>query len=171
VALAGIIAQVNQSTAISNKKGKISFSNLEPKTYALQIVDGNKWSYGGADSSLAFKMNLNLKQVIPMIQTVLVEGQVEAIANKYTHKLPTLEGIRIVAKDGGREVQSTLTDEKGYFQFYLPKKAYSISLNAEGLNFSVLENAVQKVMVTDTGSPKIIFKIMDQSRKVDVQQF
>jgi len=160
IALGGVLAQ-------TNKKGKLSFSNLQPSSYQLQVQKGNGWWLMGAKDITVVR---NEHRNIGLVKAATVFGKIIYDKSQYLEKPPNLEGVKVVAKSKSGELYSTITEANGSFRFLLPVTYFSFSIHADasGLN---AEHSVQSLQVQSDNNPELIFKMEDGVRKVQIQQF
>lgn len=162
----GVIATLNQTSAISDKKGRIVFSNLSGQNYTLKVIDGKSWSL---IQPIDVIITRNQRRNIALVNTVQVTGELQAKTNKYSKEAVNVEGIQVVAA-GLYKVFSTLTDAEGKFSFYLPVGDYKVSPKLEGLPYTM--DIKQKVItVRKKNMHPVVFVLKDQSRKVDIKEF
>ncbi|MCF3107742.1 hypothetical protein LL912_03005 [Niabella sp. CC-SYL272] len=89
-----VVAAVDQSLAQSDRKGKVSFTNLKPSTHMLRIQKGSGWWLMEPLEVSLFR-NRTLK--VALVKTVSVSGRIIGHQNEYIQDAPALEGIRVVA--------------------------------------------------------------------------
>ena len=162
-----VIAALNESLAQSNRKGKVSFTNLKPATYKLRIQNGNGW-WLLEPQEVVVTHNRTLK--IPLVKTVTLPGKMVAEKNAYLQAAPSLEGITVIATDQQGSRFTTITDAEGNFSFNLPVKPFTFSVETQDSDQRVTEQQ-QFINIKEQGNPPIILKLVDAARKVDIKQF
>ncbi|MCD2421420.1 carboxypeptidase-like regulatory domain-containing protein [Niabella pedocola] len=162
-----VIAMLDQSLAQSDRKGKISFTNLEPSAHKLRIENGNGW-WLMTPVDIFLKHNQTLK--IALVKTAAVSGKVVNEGSRFIQDALDLEGITVIAAGSQGERFTTITDAEGNFSFNLPAKLFSFTTETQNSG-QFIANQPQSVNVKETGNPPVIFHLSDQSRKIDIKQF
>ncbi|QNK64686.1 hypothetical protein H7F33_09500 [Pedobacter sp. PAMC26386] len=163
----GILVKTEGIAAITNNKGTVIFTAEKNKTYSVSIVNDKGWSL--LESTDVFLIK-NIKLEIPLVKTERVTGSLKYIADKYTEGEPVLGGIRIKAIAEGGKVFSTITNEQGLFNFYLPENKYTVSVETNGMPFSII-NQREELLVKRNSISDIVFKYKDEQRKVEIVKF
>ncbi|WP_157557982.1 MSCRAMM family protein [Niabella aurantiaca] len=167
VPVENVIAGLDRSLARSNRKGKVSFTNLKPATYQLRIQNGNGW---WLPEPLQLSLTRNQTLRVGLIKTVVVSGKVLVEKNAYLQEAPSLEGITIIAADQQGNRRTTLTDAAGCFSFNLPVKPFTFSVDTHN-GRQLVTGQQQAVDVKEQHNALIIFSLADHSRKVNIRQF
>ncbi|SDD32826.1 hypothetical protein [Niabella drilacis] len=162
-----VIVMLDQSLAQSNRKGKVSFTNLKASTHKIQIQNGNGW-WLMAPVEVFLTRNRKLK--IALVKTAPVSGRVICHQSEYIQESPALEGIRILATSEQGDHFSAVTDASGNFSFNLPVKRFRFTAEAQNGSPSASGQS-QSIMIRERDNPVIIFNLVDRSRNVEIKQF
>ncbi|GAA4308720.1 hypothetical protein [Compostibacter hankyongensis] len=165
--LPGIIAEVAGATAISNKKGKISYANLREGLQSVRLVNGSDWYLM---KPLSVALSRNRKIAVPLVRSGRLDGHIVIRRQQYLEDAAVNpEGIRITATDDLNHTFSTLTDANGAFSLFLPLNHYVIRPETEGLPFSGAP--ARALQVRKDNNPDLVFELTDKSREVEVKRF
>ncbi|HMI01051.1 MAG TPA: hypothetical protein VK541_01140 [Pedobacter sp.] len=162
-----ILVKVEGLAAITNSKGAVVFTGAQNKLYAVSIVNNKNWSL---EQTTEVYLNKNVKLEIPLVKTERLTGRLAYIADKYNDGAPSIAGLRIKAIAENGKTFSTLTNEDGMFNFYLPESKYIVSVDTEGMPYSIL-NPNESVEVKRSQVTDLEFKYKYTQRKVEVTKF
>jgi len=163
----GLLIKIDGLTAITNDKGVVRFTALKDKNYSISMVNNQGWSVMEATEVF---LNDNKKLEIPLVKTSRLMGTIHYVSDRYHAITPQLAGIKVNAQMANGKVFTTVTNEKGLFNFYLPESSYTVYLDTEGMPFTVL-NPRENVEMHAHEQTTLTFRCQDNSRKVEVTKF
>jgi hypothetical protein len=163
----GIMVKINDLAAITNAKGMVRFSGEKDQTYSVSIVNNKDWNI--TQETDVF-LNKNIRLEIPLIKRERLTGKLTYIPDKYSDDVPSSAGLRVNAVAQNGKVYSTITNDEGTFNFYLPENKYSISVESEGMPYALL-NPKEDVEVKRNKVVSLEFKYRYERRKIEVTRF
>lgn len=165
----GVIVRIQDQTAVTDEQGTVSFLDMKEGAYDVEVISTKNWGAGRIEKLIVTK---NTKKEIGLKKTVALRGKIEVIQNPYEHTAPIIAGIKIEAMDSNGQRYNTLSDNEGYYTFYLPRDTYMISINTEGMPFSI-ENPTNGVNLNEDREKgyTLNFKYIDQHRRIEIKQF
>ncbi|HTN38765.1 MAG TPA: SdrD B-like domain-containing protein [Arachidicoccus sp.] len=166
-AVSGVIVNLKKAQVKADKDGKVVFTDLLPGSYTLQLVDGRGWNNL---QPMKIELMRNARTQFGLIKSVLVQGQIKGKASRFENRMPSLEGIKIMAKDANGHEYSTFSNTDGQFSFHLPEGRFTFRIIQEDQTFQVEHPMLERRVVVGDNS-LLIFEIVDQSRKVNIKEF
>ncbi|MBE9583107.1 hypothetical protein IM792_01465 [Mucilaginibacter sp. JRF] len=174
-ALEGLVVNIADETSTNNsgrlntvtdKKGVVEYVNLKEGNYSVNLLKSNGWNLPGQAS---VNLSKSKKIMIPMVKSGWLTGKINVTKQAYLNTKPSLEGLKVVAKNDKNITFSTLTNEDGEFELPLPIDHYLISIEADPTQYAI-NNQGQQVNVGQTNK-QLEFSLTDERRKVVVKQF
>jgi len=165
--VSGILVKIDGVAALTNDKGAVIFSAVKNKNYVVSVVNNRGWST--IEQTEVF-LDSHKKMEIPLVKTARLTGELVASNDKYASAMAQMAGIKIHAVAESGKVFSTVTNEKGRFNFYLPENNYMVYVDTEGMPFTIV-NPKENVDVTGKKLAELHFRYKDASRNVEVTKF
>lgn len=164
----GVVVKIDRHVASTDARGRIKFLNMVPGSYQLQVENSQGWV---THEPISIVLTKNQRLAIPLVKTRVLKGKIIVVTDKYLQSKPDLAGIRIHALDRRGNAFTTLSDENGQFNLFLPLGYYTISIPTEGMSFSI-ENPIQEVDLQAKGMVLLEdFRYKDSRRKVGIKRF
>gem|GEM_PF-868736 len=171
--LENVVIAVDGKQVITNSKGEAILENMKVGTYVFKVLsleDLNGW-FPKKEDSLMMVKKYNI-MYIPFSRGVKIFGNVsvERDPNSPAAKSPLdLSRIKISASDG--KVYNTLTDEKGFYELFLPFGSYVLTMdeNILGEKFKLLQNNYQLQINDSLNNLFIPFHIIEKKRKLIIK--
>ncbi|MBS7563870.1 carboxypeptidase regulatory-like domain-containing protein [Mucilaginibacter sp. Bleaf8] len=163
----GVLVSMDQTIARSNQHGEVTYIDVPAGMHQIQVIDAKGRSTNTIGNILLKK---NTRQLIALTRNASLTGRIQPVKQKYQQTAVLLEGIRITATDAQNRTFFTLTDENGEFNLFLPVNQYTITTSASGNGYTI-RNPSQSIQVAQTTSEPVIFTLIDNSQKVQVQRF
>jgi hypothetical protein len=171
--LENVVISVDGHQVITNSKGEAVIENIRVGTYyynVLSLENLNGWFPSKEDSIMMVgKTNV---MYIPFSRGVKIFGNVtlERDPNSPAAKTPIdLSRIKISASDG--KVYNTLTDNKGFYELFLPFGNYVLTMdeNVLGDKFKLMQNNYQIHVSDSLNNLFIPFHIIEKRRKLNIK--
>jgi hypothetical protein len=175
VPLENVVIQVNGHEVLTDRDGKGVFNNIPEGMYSHRItplVNLDGWFTYVKDSINIEGNEFN----IPFTRGVMVQGNIVMDREKFTKDVLAdldLSGIKIFTTDTLGNSVATLTDRKGFFQFYVPYGAYVLSMDEQVLSdrFFIAQNHIPVDLVDGMDSYFQSFFIIEKRRIVKKKKF
>jgi len=162
-----ILVKIKNDVAITDAKGQVIFKNMDKEAYMVSVTNTKGWSLQEPTEVFLDKS----KDIeIPLVKTQALNGLLKVKATQYLNTKPELAGIRVKAIDQNGRVHQTLTNDDGGFCLYLPRNKYTVSVETEGMPFSI-ENGAEQVSLEGKPLDLLTFIYRDEHRKVGVTRF
>jgi len=162
-----ILVKIKNDVAITNAKGEVIFKNMDKEAYTVSVTNTKGWSLQ-EPTEVFLDKSKDLE--IPLVKTQALNGLLKVKATQYLKSKPELAGIRVKAIDQNGRVHQTLTNDDGGFCLYLPRNKYTVSVETEGMPFSI-ENGAEQVSLEGKPLDLLTFIYKDEHRKVGVTRF
>ncbi|WP_245574854.1 SdrD B-like domain-containing protein [Aequorivita capsosiphonis] len=166
VVIADETVKLNDFVAITDKNGKVRFSNVPDGTYTIKINEtaGLRMI---TDASIIVNQNKTLK--IGLVKKNMVIGKLVEIKQAYDKLDTYVRGVVIYAKDNEGTISSTVVDQNNEFEFFLGNGTYDIYI--ENSKYEYI-NPSQKIVVesADYARP-LIFKYRKKDTEIKVKKF
>lgn len=163
-----IMVKIKDKTAFTDQHGQVEFQQMPVGNYSVELLSSKGWN---TSQPLSIVLEKNKTIEVPLIRSKVLEGKLLIVGKSYQLTRPILSGIRIQAVDRQGKQHQTLTDVEGHYTFYLPPGSYQLSIETEGMPFSI-ENAQEKVQIKDSQERHTLnFKYRDERRKVGITRF
>src|SRR5690606_33839421 len=101
MAIPGKIIRLNNTAALTNEDGEVSYQNVMTGTYRIQIDKKEGLQLMGSDS-LQVKRNKTL--LLPMIQNNHISGELKELRQQYDDIVSDIVGINIYARNEKGEI-------------------------------------------------------------------
>lgn len=171
--LENVVISVDGQQVITNSKGEAIIENMKVGNYSYKVLsleDLQGWFPRKEDSIRM--VNKNDVMYIPFSRGVKIFGNVtvERDPNSPAAKTPLdLSRIKISASDG--KVYNTLTDNKGFYELFLPFGSYILSMdeNILGEKFRLLQNNYQLQVSDSLNNLFIPFHIIEKKRRLNIK--
>jgi hypothetical protein len=176
VPVENIVLRMNEFEVITNDKGSASFINISFAKYKLQVfplIDLGSWFPNVPDSMEVCGPD---PIYIPFTKGVNVYGVVELDREEYAGQLfdrLDVSRFKIYLIDSTGKSFTSITDNKGNFNFNVPYSKYTLKFdeNALGTNFYLPENDIPLDLSTGIESYYHHFLIIEKKRKVKKKIF
>lgn len=163
-------------TLLTNRKGYVIFKNIPVGFYDLYIMplDDLKEYFFIGKSTETLEVTRNSVNYIPFLKSGKISGNISLKRQKFVRDSESrvdLGNIRITAFNKKGDSYSTLTDNNGRFNIYAPgNNEYTVRMNnVFAKRFRILNNDA-KVILTDTTTRNIEFKIVEKTRRVNFKK-
>lgn len=175
VPLENVVIQVNGHEVLTGRDGKGMFKNIPEGMYSHKItplINLDGWFTYVKDS-----INIQGNQFnIPFTRGVMVQGNIVMDREKFTKDVLAdldLSGIKIFTTDTLGNTVATLTDRKGYFQFYVPYGSYVLSMDEQVLSdrFFIAQNHIPVDLVDGMDGYFQSFFIIEKRRIIKKKKF
>jgi hypothetical protein len=161
---------VSLSPLISDKSGKVSYTNIPQGEYEMDISRMvNEDGYFNFNSS---KQLVRLKKdtvcYIPFVKAYMISGTLTIkLATITSGKINSAKNIKITATDSRGQQYSALTDMSGHYVLPVAgKEVYTVTINNPyGANVEVKNND-SKVEFTEKDEVVVNFEFIEKARKV-----
>lgn len=171
VPVENVVLRMNDYEVITNEKGSASFINISFAKYKLQVfplVDVGSWFPNVPDSMEVCGPE---PIYIPFTKGVQVYGLVELDREEYAGQLfekLDVSRFKIYLVDSTGKTHTSVTDNRGNFNFYVPYGKYTLKFdeNALGTSFYLPENDIPLDLSTGIESYYHHFLIIEKRRKV-----
>lgn len=163
-----MVVKINDKTAFTDQRGRVEFQQMPIGNYTVELLNSKGWN---ASQPLSIVLEKNKTIEVALIRSKILEGKLVVVGKNYQTTKPVLSGIRIKAIDSQGKERQTLTDVEGHYTFYLAPGSYQVSIETEGMPFSI-ENAAEKIQLQDSQERYTIdFRYRDERRKVGITRF
>jgi hypothetical protein len=163
-------------TLLSNDKGIVIFNQIPKGFYKVTIIpiDDLKEYFYVNKSAEQIELNKNSVYSIPFQKASKIKGWIDLKREKFTKdsKIKTdIANIKVTAFNKLGNSYSAFTHKDGSFTIFAPgNHIYQIRMkNVFGKNFRILKNDIQLLLVDTTSAP-IVFKIVEQNRKINFKK-
>jgi hypothetical protein len=164
----GLIVKINGETAITDKKGRVTFKNVQPGDYGVQIMNSKGWA---ARDAMNILISTNKDMEVPLVKTTVLRGKIEVQQSRYQSVRAELSGIAVLASDQMGNTFKTLTDEEGNYNFYLRPGLYRIFIETLGMSFSIANPSRELSLAEGKAVYDLNFQYLDLQQKVEVTRF
>lgn len=164
----GLIVKINGETAITDKKGRVTFKNVQPGEYGVQVMNSKGWA---ARDAMNILVSTNKDMEVPLVKTAVLRGKIEVQQNRYQNGGAELSGIAVLASDQMGNTFKTLTNEEGSYNFYLRPGLYRIFIETLGMSFSIANPSRELNLTEGKAVNDLNFQYVDEQRKVEVTRF
>jgi hypothetical protein len=176
VPLENVVLRMNDYEVITDEKGSASFINISFAKYRLQVfplIDVGSWFPNVSDSMEVCGPE---PIYIPFTKGVQVYGLVELDREEYAGQLYEkldISRFKLYLIDSIGKTHTSVTDNKGNFNFYVPYSKYTLKFdeNALGTNFYLPENDIELDLSSGIESYYHHFLIIEKKRKVKKKIF
>lgn len=160
---------------ITDNKGIAVFRNLPPGVYiitSLPLTENSGWFPTG-DQTIVLDKNKTVP--VPFAKGVHLGGGIAVDYNIHaaTTKKPEISRIRVSAVDSAGRVYTTLTDNDGHFELFVPMGDYRISINQNAIDgdFVLDQNMIILSLTGKVESYYVSFRIREKERTFKVRKF
>lgn len=175
-ALENVIVRLNEFEAQTDLNGDLSFQNVALGRYRLQVFSLDNlgaWFPVYTDSIDLTGPTLNL---IPFTRGVQIMGNVEMSREKFSAGMNgklDISRIKIFVLDSTGHMLTTLTDQRGDFNFYLPYGSYTLRFDETILStdFELAQNDIQVLLSGGMESFYHTFYIVERKRRIKSKRF
>lgn len=175
-ALENVIVRLNDFEAQSDLEGNLRFENIPLGRYRMQVFSLDNlgsWFPICSDSLDLIGPNVNL---VPFTRGVQIMGNVEVSREKFSagiNEKLDISRIKIVAVDSAGHSVTSLTDQRGDFNFYLPFGTYTLRFDESilGADFELVQNDILVQLAGGIESFYHTFFITERKRKVRTKRF
>jgi len=176
VPVENVVLRMNDYEVITNDKGAASFINISFAKYKLQVfplVNVGTWFPNVPDSMEVCGPE---PIYIPFTKGVQVYGLVELDREEFAGQLfekLDVSRFKIYLVDSTGKTHTSITDNRGNFNFYVPYAKYTLKFdeNALGTGFYLPENDIPLDLSTGIESYYHHFLIIEKKRKVKKKIF
>lgn len=163
-----MLVKIGKETAMTDQKGQVKFVDMEAGSYTVQVENNQGWVSQGP---LHIVLTKNQRVEMPLVKTSKLNGHIQVVTKKYMETKPALSGIKVNAVDQNGKSYSTMSNEEGNYVLYVPVGIYNVSINTEGMPFSI-ENPNCEIEVK-SGQPIQVpqFRYRDERRKMEIKRF
>jgi hypothetical protein len=176
VPVENVVLRMNDFEVITDEKGSASFINISFAKYRLQVfplIDVGSWFPNVPDSMEVCGPE---PIYIPFTKGVQVYGLVELDREEYAGQLfekLDISRFKLFLIDSTGRTHTSVTDNKGNFNFYVPYAKYTLKFdeNALGTNFYLAENDIELHLSSGIESYYHHFLIIEKKRKVKKKIF
>lgn len=164
--------EFNKVVFVSDRNGKISYTNLPYKEYQIK-AGANKGWFNEENTVQLDKTRMEIQ--IPLHQTGIVKGEVKYSYDKRMTVgfTPKYGGIVFKFTSATGKVTEVYTDDSGNFLAFLPKGSYRIELDITSLPVNALyEEPPREISVIQGGITNVPqFIVGAKQRKVNIKKF
>ena len=164
----GLIVKINGETAITDKKGRVTFKNVQPGEYGVQILNSKGWA---ARDAMNILVSTSKNMEVPLVKTAVLRGKIEVQQSRYQNAKPELSGIAVLASDQMGNTFKALTNEEGSYNFYLRPGLYRIFIETLGMSFSIANPSHELSLTEGKAVNNLNFQYVDEQRKIEVVRF
>ncbi|MEM0518014.1 hypothetical protein [Aequorivita flava] len=166
IALAHETIKLDDFIAITDKNGKVSFSNVPKGSYTLKINETAGLRMV-TDPNIIVDRNKTLK--ISLVKKNKVIGKLVEKKQAYDKLNTSVRGVVVYAKDRKGIVISTVVDQNDTFELFLGNGAYDIYIENNKYEYT---NASQKVILENEIHPKTLtFEFKKKNTEIKVKKF
>lgn len=175
VSVQNVVINVDDNEVITNIDGEAIVKNLKLKSQKIELLpleDMNGWFPNINDSLQVESDKINY---IPFVRGVKIYGDVivdQQFISKVDKSPLDLSRIKISAIQG-EKIFSSLTDNKGHFEFYLPFGEYTLTLDERILSgtYRLIRNNIKLTLKNKQVGKYVSFYILEKRRKVIMKDF
>ena len=174
--LENIVIRVDNYEILTNEKGSAFLTNMPAGRYSYNVfslVDLGGWFYQHLDS-----LDIDGRKIyyIPYTRGVKVFGNVVIDREKYSSDVVKdldISRIKLSVIDTAGKTQTTLTNTKGEFYFYVQYGTYVLSMdqNVLGEKFTLAQNNIKLELEEGMDSYFNSFYVIEKHRKVKKKIF
>ena len=176
VPLENVVLRMNDYEVITNEKGMASFINMAFAKYRMQVfplTDMGSWFPNVSDSADVCGPDL---MYVPFSKGVQVYGGVELDREAYTGEIfekLDVSRFKIYMVDSTGRTFSSITDNKGNYNFYVPYAKYTLKFDEKplGSSFYLAENDIKLDLTSGIESYYHNFLIIEKKRRVKKKIF
>ena len=166
ITMANETVKLDDFVAITDKNGKVRFSNVPKGSYTLKINETAGLRMV-TDPNIIVDSNRTLK--IALVKKNKVIGKLVEIKQPYDKLNTTVRGVIVYAKDREGNVISTVVDQNDTFELFLGNGAYDIYIENNKYEYI---NASQKVILENEIHPKpLTFEYKKKDTEIKVKKF
>jgi hypothetical protein len=171
-----VVLRMNDYEVITDENGMASFINMAFAKYRMQVfplVDMGSWFPNVSDSADVCGPDL---MYVPFSKGVQVYGGVELDREAYTGELfdkLDISRFKIYMVDSIGRTFSSITDNKGNYNFYVPYAKYTLKFDDKvlGSSFYLAENDIKLDLTSGIESYYHNFLIIEKKRRVKKKIF
>jgi hypothetical protein len=176
VPVENVVLRMNDFEVITDDKGMASFINMAFAKYRMQVfplVDMGSWFPNVSDSADVCGPDL---MYVPFSKGVQVYGGVELDREAYSGELfdkLDISRFKIYMVDSIGRTFSSITDNKGNYNFYVPYAKYTLKFDDKvlGSSFYLAENDIKLDLTSGIESYYHNFLIIEKKRRVKKKIF
>ncbi len=176
VPVENVVLRMNDYEVITDDKGMASFINMAFAKYRMQVfplVDMGSWFPNVSDSADVCGPDL---MYVPFSKGVQVYGGVELDREAYSGELfdkLDISRFKIYMVDSIGRTFSSITDNKGNYNFYVPYAKYTLKFDDKvlGSSFYLAENDIKLDLTSGIESYYHNFLIIEKKRRVKKKIF
>lgn len=165
-AISGKVIRLNSSVALTDKNGEVSYQNVMPGTYRINIDEKEGLQL---TSSNSIQVDRNRTILLPMIKNNRISGELKEIRQQYDEKPSDIVGINIYARNEKGEIFNTFVSPEGNFNFYLKEGNYTVYI--ENTRYEFLNPSQSVQVITDQDTKKLIFEFKKKDTEIKVKKF
>ena len=168
----GYLIGINNEVFISDKEGKVKYSNVLFGEYSVNPLRAGRWFFNSKDFEVnSYRKTLN----IPLKQSGTLQGNIRYVAGELSMDInERYEGLRFTITNEKRGFTRTVvTDGRGSFITFLPNGVYTIQLNKNTLPENTDCENYQQVFQIEAGKITGLdeFEIKIKERKINIKRF
>lgn len=176
IELENIIVRLDNNETQTNKIGEVVFKNIDLGKYKFSVTnleDIGAWFAVVKDSVDITGDGINF---IPFSKGIEVMGNIEIDRDKFSSDLNgilDISKIRILLIDSSGNNQTSITNSKGEFKFYVPQGKYILQFDEKilGSDFEVTDNDIELELDKDLNTYYHTFYIIERRRKINKKKF
>ena len=168
----GYLLNIDNKAFISDKNGKVRYSQVPYGEYSVKPVQSGRWFFGRKDITVGSGRTF---VSIPLTQSGTLHGSIAYISNEQSVEIiQRYEGLRFTIINADEvTVQTAVTRADGKFITFLPMGTYTITLDKKTLpDHTDCEDFSRAVKIEAGKTMKLDpFKIEVKERKVNIKRF
>jgi hypothetical protein len=169
---AGYLLSIDNKAFISDKNGKVRYSQVPYGEYSVKPMQSGRWFFGRKNITV----NSGRTSVsIPLTQSGTLHGSVAYISNEQSVEIiQRYEGLRFTIMNAdGAIVQTAVTGMDGKFTTFLPMGTYTVTLDKKTLPEHTDCEDFSRTLKIEAGKTMNLdpFNIEVKERKVNMKHF
>ncbi|NVO03079.1 MAG: hypothetical protein HXX09_10315, partial [Bacteroidetes bacterium] len=172
--LENVVIKVGEIEVITDNKGRAKIENIKVGDYSYMVFslsDLKGW-YPHKEDTISL-LTKNNEVFIPFSRGVKIYGNIVMEREQYAAGAETpidLSRIKVSMVDG--KVYGTLTNNEGYYEFFVPFGSYVLTLdeNILGEKYMLLQNNFQIDVNDSIDNLFIPFHIVEKKRKLNIKK-
>ncbi|MCZ4317489.1 hypothetical protein O4H26_00635 [Aequorivita viscosa] len=166
VVMAHETVKLDDFIAITDKNGKVRFSNVPKGSYTLKINETAGLRMV-TDPNIVIDSNKTLK--IGLVKKNKVIGKLVELRQQYDKLATSVRGVVVYAKDSEGNITSTVVDQNDTFELFLGNGRYTIYIQNNKYEYI---NASQNVLLKNETNPKTLtFEYKKKNTEIKVKKF
>jgi hypothetical protein len=170
------IISVRDMSLMTNTEGRVIFKNLPQENYFVksEVLSNSEGWFKGEDQSVILDNDRTV--FVPLKRGVQIKGNILLQQAQYSALGKggmNLNGIRVNMTDQEGNTYSSLSDQNGEFNLYVPFGLYTLKVNEQAIDdqFQFAQSSYTLNVNNVSVNYQVTFYLIEKARKLNIKKF